>query len=120
MHRPHVIFKLGHDRIRVSTMPKTATQTPISVSSASVDKVCDWTGPPAVERCRATSGIGAAATAKTKCTLNSVGIKKVDMPAGHTRGSDKVARVGGREILEMRSDSGGSIVHWTLSFLCEE
>lgn len=71
MHRSHVIFRLGHDNTRVSAVPKTATQTPISVSSASVDRPCDWTNVPAVESRSAAYGITAAWETEILCALNS-------------------------------------------------
>jgi hypothetical protein len=49
VHSPHLILRLGHNYTRVSTSPKTAIQTPISVSNASVDSPCDWTDGPAME-----------------------------------------------------------------------
>jgi len=71
VHSPRRSFKLGHDSTRVSPSPRTATQTPISVSSASVDRVCDWAAPPAV----GSRGMAAARVEETMCALNRNGVK---------------------------------------------
>jgi len=76
-------FKLGHDSTRVSARPRTATQTPISVSSASVDRGCDWTAASAVK----SSGVGAASMKETKCALNIIRMKGVGIVA-YTCGPD--------------------------------
>ena len=60
VHSPLRNFKLGHDSTRVSAKPRTATQTPMSVSSASIHRVCDWTAAPVVESRCAACGITAA------------------------------------------------------------
>lgn len=84
MHSPHLNFRLGHDRTRVSAVPKTATQTPISVSSASVDKVCDWPSAPASEACRAISGMVAAKEVSLKWTTKRTWMKGQDI-VSHVR-----------------------------------
>lgn len=74
LHSPHRNLKLGHDSTRVSARPRTATQTPMSVSSASVDRVCDWTAVSVVEsRCTA-YGMAAARVEEMIYALNSKGV----------------------------------------------
>ena len=60
LHSPHLVFKLGHDCIKASAIPKTATQMPISVRRASVERPRDSTGGSAVESNRGTCGSVAA------------------------------------------------------------
>ena len=72
---PHLIFKLGRDCIRVSAIPKTATQTPTSVRRASVERPCDWLDSPAVGSRRAACGNTAAWVEDIKCALNNIRVK---------------------------------------------
>ena len=79
MHSPHLTFRLGHDRTRVSTVPKIATQTPTSVRSASVDMPCDWTDGPAVESRFTACAITAAWVVEMRWSLISIRIRALDM-----------------------------------------
>ena len=75
MHRPHVIFKLGHDSTRVSAVPKTAMHTPISVSNASVERPCGWTDTPSLEFRLAAQGIAAACVEEITSALDTNRVK---------------------------------------------
>jgi hypothetical protein len=76
VHSPHLILRLGHNCTRVSTSPKTATQTPISVNKASVDRPCDWTALPVIGFRRATRGIAAAWIEEIKNMLSSIRLEE--------------------------------------------
>jgi len=71
VHRPHLIFKLGHDSTSVSASARTATQTPISVSSASIDRACVRLAASAVTFRRTAHGITAAWEEEIMYALNS-------------------------------------------------
>jgi hypothetical protein len=75
----HSLLKLCHLSTSVSAKPNTATQTPSSVSIASVDRPCDSSAFPAVRSRRTMGGIAAACAVTRKCAQSSVKVKGRDM-----------------------------------------
>jgi hypothetical protein len=75
----HSLFKLSHLSTSVSAMPNTATQTPISVSMASVERPFDSLIVPAMGSRRTMGGIATAWVATRKCVHSSVNVNGRDM-----------------------------------------